>query len=361
MKVAFHKLKIKQINRETAECVSITLDVPDHLRETFVFTQGQHLIFKALHHGEEIRRSYSICSCPLDDDLRVAVKKVEGGALSTYFNNQAQVGDEVEVMAPQGNFFTTLDVSHRKHYLAVAAGSGITPVISIIKTVLRKEPHSRVTLLYGNRNKGSIIFKEEIEALKNSYMDRFSLYHILSREKTDAEILSGRIDSAKVTYFLNHLIAPQKIDEVFLCGPEEMIFASKDSLMQAGVDANHIHFELFYSATAEAKRIAREQDTKETNTGSLSKVTLKLDGTTLDFDLAYQGDSVLDAALKNGADLPYSCKGGVCATCKCKLEEGEVMMDVNYALEPDELERGFILACQSHPVSETLIVNFDIK
>lgn len=360
MKVEFHKLRIKKLNRETADCVSVTLDVPDHLRDEFVFTQGQHLIFKTTHDGEEIRRSYSICSCPLDNDLRVAVKKIDGGVFSTYINEHAKEGDEVEVMSPQGNFFTTLNSEHRKHYLAVAAGSGITPVISIIKTVLRSEPHSRVTLLFGNRNKSSIIFKEEIEALKNLYMDRFSLYHILSREKTDAKILSGRIDAAKITYFLNNLITPQRIDEVFLCGPEEMIFASRDSLVEAGVNVNQIHFELFYSATAEAKRIEREQD-RTTDTSALSRVSLKLDGTTLEFDLSYQGDSVLDAALKNGADLPYSCKGGVCATCKCKLEEGEVMMDVNYALEPDELENGFILACQSHPISEKLVVNFDIK
>lgn len=360
MKLEFYKLRIKKLNRETPECISLVLDIPDTLKNEFAFIQGQHLVFRMIHEGEEIRRSYSICSCPLDDELRVAVKKIEGGSFSTFINEKAKEGDEVEVMAPQGSFYTELDVANRKHYLAVAAGSGITPVLSIIKTVLRNEPESKVTLLFGNRNKASIIFKEEIEALKNLFMERFSLYHILSREKADAEILSGRINGEKMRYFLDNLIDPKGIDEAFLCGPEEMIFASRDVLQEAGVTSNKIHFELFYSASAEAKRIKRENQSV-VDLGQKSKVSLKLDGSTLLFDLAYQGDTLLDAALKNGADLPYACKGGVCATCKCKLEKGQVVMDVNYALEPDELDNGFILACQSHPVSEELIVNFDIK
>lgn len=358
----FHKLKIKELKRETADCVSVTLEVPEELRDKFVFTQGQHLVFRKVYDGEEIRRSYSICSCPLDSELRVAVKKISGGVFSSHINENARVGEEVEVMAPQGSFFTELQPEHRKRYVAIAAGSGITPIISIIKTVLRLEPESEVVLLFGNRNKGSIIFKEEIEALKNLHMERLSVYHILSRERADAEILSGRIDREKLDYFLGNIINPRLVDEVFLCGPEQMIFAARDAFQTAGVDPNNIHFELFYSSDAEARKIERQHQQALTGTeGPTSRIHLKLDATTLEFDLAYEGDSILDAALKNGADLPYSCKGGVCATCKCKVEKGDVMMDVNYSLEPDELERGFILACQAHPTSAEVVVNFDIK
>lgn len=358
----FHKLRIKELKRETPECVTVTLDVPDELRTRFAFTHGQHLVFRSWHEGAEIRRSYSICSCPLDAELRVAVKQIEGGVFSSFINEKARPGDELDVMTPQGSFFTLLDPAQKKRYVAVAAGSGITPVISIIKTVLRVEPRSEVILLFGNRTKGSIIFKEEIEALKNQYMERLSVYHILSRERADADILSGRIDRPKLEDFLKQLIPAASIDEVFLCGPEEMIFSARDVFRTAGVPAEHIHFELFRSADAEAKKAARKQRQALASTEEpASRVQLKLDASTLEFDLSFDGDSILDAALKHGADLPYSCKGGVCATCKCKLEQGEVTMDVNYSLEPEEIEKGFILACQSHPRSAQVVVNFDVK
>lgn len=358
----FHKLKIKELRRETADCVSVAFEVPETLRKTFAFKQGQHLVFRSWHEGAEIRRSYSICSCPFDGELRVAVKQIAGGVFSSHINERARVGDEMEVMAPQGRFYTELEPHRKKRYVAVAAGSGITPIISIVKTVLRAEPQSEFVLFFGNRNKGSIIFKEEIEALKNLHMERLSVYHILSRERADSEILSGRIDRRKMDFFLDHLLKSESIDEVFLCGPEEMIFSARDAFQAAGVASKNIHYELFYSADAEARKMARhQQSTTPATEGPISKIRLKLDASTLEFDLPYEGDSILDAALKNGADLPYSCKGGVCATCKCKLEEGDVVMDVNYSLEADELERGFILACQSHPSSAEVVVNFDIK
>ena len=357
----FHKLTIKDIKRETPECVSLSLHVPDGLKENFIFTQGQHLVFRGWHEGEEIRRSYSICSSPYDDELRVAVKRIEEGVFSSHVHSVATVGDEVEVMFPQGSFYTDLNPDHAKRYVMVAAGSGITPIISIVKSILHFEPASEVVLLFGNRNKSTIIFKEEIEALKNRYMDRLSVYHILSREHADAEILSGRIDQQKINYFLNYIIPSGSVDEVFLCGPEEMIFTCRDAFQEAGVKPSNIHFELFYSAGVEAKKKEREKHAQLTPTGPISKVRVKLDAAALEFELAYDGDSILEAALKQGADLPYSCKGGVCATCKCKLESGEVTMDVNYSLEPDELARGFILACQSHPQSANVVVNFDIK
>jgi ring-1,2-phenylacetyl-CoA epoxidase subunit PaaE len=358
----FYPLTIKEINRETAECVSVVLDVPVELKPVFEFHPGQHLVFRTWNAEEEIRRSYSICTCPDEGELRVAVKEIPGGYFSTYMNQNARVGDVVEVMAPQGQFNTQLDASHRKRYVAIAAGSGITPIISIVKSILRTEAESEVILLYGNKNKGTIIFKEELEGLKNRYLERFSLYHILSRELADADFLSGRIDSVKIDYLLKHLVPAASIDEVFLCGPEQMILEGRDTFQQAGIPENRIHFELFYSATAEAMKQEREaRRSANLHSSPVSKIKLKLDASTLNFELAYDGESILDAALRNGADLPYSCKGGVCATCKCKVEAGSVEMDVNYSLEEDELEQGFILACQSHPSSEELVLNFDIK
>lgn len=361
MNTGFYTLKVKALKRETSECVSVLLDVPGELQHKFGFQPGQHLIFRGFDaQGEEIRRNYSICSCPSDQELWVAVKKIEGGYFSSYVNEALQEGDTLEVMAPQGKFVVKTDENNKKSYVAIAAGSGITPVISILKSVLRDEPESRFTLIFGNRNKASIIFKEEIEALKNRYMDRLSIFHVMSREKAEAEILYGRIDRQKIALFLQHLIQPKNVDEVFLCGPEQMIFESQQAFLEAGLDPNKIHFELFFSKGAEEKKAERIREAGE-NVGPISKIRLKLDGSSMEFDLAYKGDSILDTALKNGADLPYACKGGVCATCKCKLEEGEVVMDVNYALEPDELAQGFILACQSHPISPSVVINYDIK
>ncbi len=360
MSTNFHKLKVKQIRKETPECVSVTFDVPTDLQQEFAFKQGQYLTFKNFHNDEEIRRSYSICASPLENELRVAVKKIDEGIFSSYMNDSAKVGDILDVMQPQGRFFTEVKADQEKLYVAIAAGSGITPILSIIKTVLLTEENSRFVLIYGNKNKGTIIFKEELEALKNKYMDRFSLYNILSREVADAEILSGRINREKCDYFLQNIIDPTQINEVFLCGPEEMILSGRDALVDAGVNKENIHFELFYSATAEQKK-AENKKIVATSNDTMSKVTVKLDATALTLDLGYNGDTILDAALKNGADLPYACKGGVCATCRAKVEKGQVVMDINYSLEPDEVEAGFILTCQAHPCSEEVVVNFDIK
>lgn len=360
MSTQFHPLTIKSIQKETTDCVSVAFDVPKDLEEAFRFKQGQYLTFRANKNGEEIRRSYSICASPCDKELKVAVKKITDGLFSSFINNEAKAGDVLEVMPPQGNFYTEISKDQSKRYVAFAAGSGITPVISMIKAVLRNEPNSQFVLVYGNKNKASIIFKEEIEALKNRYMNRFSVYHILSREVADADLLSGRITADKAQFFLDHVIPANKIDEVFLCGPEEMILGVRDTLQQAGVDKKKIHFELFYSATSEQKKKEHAQAVNKAD-DQYSQVTVKLDATALKLDLAYHGQTILDAALQNGADLPFACKGGVCATCKCKLEKGEVEMDINYSLEPDELEAGFILSCQAHPRSEEVVVNFDIK
>lgn len=346
---------------ETPDCVSITLDVPQYLEDKYRFLPGQHLIFKHVHAGEEIRRSYSICASPLDGQLRVASKRIEGGIFSTHLNGEITAGDELEVSTPQGQFTLDIAQNHQKVYLAIAAGSGITPVISQIKTILSVESKSRVVLLFGNRHKTSIIFKEELEALKNTYMERFSVYHIMSGEPGEVALFSGRIDANKIRLFVRKMLPAELIDEVLLCGPEEMILSGRSVLQELGIAAEHIHFELFYSAKGEERKAKRQQKEISGSPEIKSKVSVKLDGKTMVFHLGLHGDSILEAALKLGADLPYACKGGVCATCRCMLEDGQVEMDINYSLEPDELARGFVLACQSHPLTEEVTVNFDMK
>jgi ring-1,2-phenylacetyl-CoA epoxidase subunit PaaE len=359
MSIHFQKLTVADIRRETADCVSVALAVPEDLKEVFRYKQGQYITLRTTIHGEDVRRSYSICSSPLDNELRVAVKKVDGGIFSTYANEQLQKGDTLEVMPPLGKFFTELDSEQSKKYVGFASGSGITPLLSIIKTTLRTEPKSEFTLVYGNRNRHSIIFKEALEGLKNLYMNRFRVIYILSREKTDSAINFGRIDADKCGALCEKTIDIHTTDAFFLCGPENMIFSVKDQLEQLGVDKKHIHFELFTTAGSKQSLVVSRESSVKTEVKS--KITIKLDGISFDFDLGFEGDAILDAALKNGADLPYACKGGVCCTCRAKLVEGEVDMDVNYGLEPEEIEQGFILTCQSHPRTEKVVVDFDIK
>jgi ring-1,2-phenylacetyl-CoA epoxidase subunit PaaE len=358
--IHFHSLPVKKVRRETADCVSVTFAVPPELQDTFRFRQGQNLTIRKTLHGAELRRNYSICTSPLDGEWTVAIKKVPGGAFSTWANDELKAGDFLDVMPPTGKFHTDLDPAQQKHYVAFTAGSGITPILSIIKTTLQTEPGSTFTLVYGNRSKASIIFKEDLEALKDKYLDRFRLYHVLSREKTDAAINSGRIDAEKCALYFDRLIDVSRSDEFFLCGPEEMIFCVRDSLQAVGVPPQKIHFELF-TVPGQKKATVETNDTEARNDGPQSRVTVKLDGLTFDYSLGYEGQSVLDSALGQGADLPYACKGGVCCTCKARLVEGEVMMDENWGLEPDEVAAGFILTCQSHPRSERIVVDFDAK
>ncbi len=360
MSIHFHPLKIKNIKKETADCVSVQFEIPAGLKENFSFTQGQSLTMRAIINGEEVRRTYSLCSSPLDDEWKVAIKKVEGGLFSSFANDSLKKDDVLEVMEPVGKFYTDLNPDNKKNYLAFAAGSGITPVLSIIKTVLRTEPHSSFTLVYSNRSRSSIIFFEELEGLKNRFLDRFNFINILSRERTEASLNFGRINSDKLKE-LEKLIDYSLVDETFICGPEEMIFCVKDFLQQKGISKKKIHFELFTSAGAKAQGTRRkEQSTSDE--GPKSNITVKVDGRSFDFDLALNSETtILDAALKQGADLPYACKGGMCCTCKAKLLEGEVEMDVHWGLEHEEIEKGFILTCQSHPKTEKVVVDFDIK
>ena len=358
MAVHFHTLKVKAVKKETADCVSIAFFIPEELKDQFAFEHGQNITLKKNIEGEEIRRSYSICTAPFENELKVAVKKVDGGKFSCYANDILQAGDEIEVLPPTGKFNTKLDTTNRKQYLAIAAGSGITPVLSIIKTTLQTEPNSSFTLVFGNRSRSSIIFFEELEGLKNTYLQRFNFINILSREKTDAPINSGRIDAEKLAE-LNKLVNYKTIDDFFICGPEEMIFCVKGFLTGYDIDTKKIHFELFTTPGSKVNKVTKVISTDDK--APKSKITVKLDGRSFDFDLGFNNDTILDAALKQGADLPFACKGGVCCTCKAKLLEGQVEMEVNWGLEHEEVEQGFILTCQSHPVTEKVVVDFNIK
>jgi ring-1,2-phenylacetyl-CoA epoxidase subunit PaaE len=360
MSIHFHPVRIKEIKNETTDCVSVEFDIPDNLKNSFQFTQGQSLTMRTTINGKEIRRTYSLCSSPLDNQWKVAIKKLEGGMFSSLVGHSLKKGDMIELMEPVGKFYTELNSSHKKNYLAFAAGSGITPVISIIKTTLRTEPNSSFTLVYGNRSRSSIIFFEELEGLKNKFLSRFNFINVLSREKTESPVTFGRIDKEKLNE-LSKLIDYSSVDETFICGPEEMIFCVRDFLMQKGIQEKKIHFELFTSK-GQKKKPAVSSEQSAIESGPVSKITVKLDGRSFDFTLSLNSDiAILDAALKQGADLPYACKGGMCCTCKARLLEGEVEMDVHWGLENEEIEKGFILTCQSHPKTEKVVVDFDIK
>lgn len=357
----FYQLKVKEVRPETADCVSVSLDIPEDLKETFRFAPGQYLTFRRHEQDADIRRSYSICSSPKDGELRVAIKLVEQGKFSSYAHEHMKAGDVLDVMPPLGKFTPKkTDVAH-KEYLAFAAGSGITPIMSIMKTVLEDEPDSNFTLVYGNRNRNTIIFREAIEALKNKYMQRLRIYHVLSREHMDIPLFNGRITAEKCAEFCDSLVNIQEVDEAFICGPEEMILSVRQQLLDLGMESSQIHIELFTSPDQPQAKHEQWAQSHRHETGPMSKVSITLDGTTFEMDLAYNGDSILDAALKKGADLPYACKGGVCCTCRAKVTEGAVDMEVNYALEPDEVKNGFVLTCQSHPRTERVVIDFDAR
>jgi ring-1,2-phenylacetyl-CoA epoxidase subunit PaaE len=356
----FHPLTVSEVRRETATCVSVAFHIPEHLLETFRYQAGQYLTLRAQIGGEEVRRSYSLCSSPVESDVRVAIKLVAGGKFSGYANSELRVGDTLDAMPPMGNFTVDFDPSNKRNYVGFAAGSGITPVLSLIKTALSTEPSSSFTLIYGNQYVQSIIFKEEIEALKNKYIGRFQVVHVLSKERMESDLNYGRIDGEKCSQLFGHIIPVNHIDHFFLCGPEEMIHCVKDQLVVAGVATDAIHFELFTTSTASANNAKQSyKETHQANAGKLCNLTIKVDDRSFDLVLPYDGDTILDAALKHGADLPFACKGGVCCTCKAKVMEGTVDMEVNYALEKEEVEQGFVLSCQAHPTSERVIIDFD--
>lgn len=351
----FHQLKISNIKQETSDCVSISFDIPKELKETFHFEAGQYLTLCATIKGEEVRRSYSLCSAPYESTLRVGIKQIEGGLFSTFANRELKVGDQLLSMAPTGGF--KFDKS-AKNIVCFAAGSGITPILSIIKTALNYDSEISITLVYGNRTTKDIIFHEEIEGLKNTFLNRFDVHYVLSREDIGTPLYHGYIDEEKAKIFSKYTFSLEKIDAFYMCGPHGMIQSVSNFLKDSGVDKQKIHFELF--GTPAPKKDKKEPSKTSKKQADLSKVACTLDGKTVTIEMLDDGNHLLDAALGYGLDLPFACKGGVCSTCKCQVLEGEMTMDVNYALEEDEVKAGYILSCQARPVSETVKVNFDV-
>jgi ring-1,2-phenylacetyl-CoA epoxidase subunit PaaE len=350
----FHPLKVADITPLTDDSVCITFAVPPDLTEAYDFTHGQHLTIRTDLAGDDVRRSYSICSPAGSGRLRIGVKVLPGGHFSGFAAGGLEIGDELEVMTPVGRFNTPLDPTHAKHYCAIAAGSGITPIYSIVATTLEREPNSRVTLIYTNRTSRTIMFLEELEDLKNRFGARFHMIHVLTREAQDAELLSGRLDAARLTKINEQLVPVESVDEWFLCGPFDMVHELRDALVEQGADARHIHSELFHVETTPPVR-----RTSQADEGEGADVTIRLDGRTSNFRLKGNDVSVLEAALRVRADAPFACKGGVCGTCRAKLVTGTVEMDTNYALEPEEIEKGYVLTCQSHPTSSDVELDYD--
>mgnify|MGYP001103927561 CR=1 FL=1 len=357
----FQRLKVAELRRETADAVSIEFAVPAELRDQFAYRQGQHLTLRREIDGEDLRRNYSICSSAQEQRLRVAIKRVAGGRFSNWALDELRVGDQLQVLAPTGHFYTALEPSQRKHYLGIAAGSGITPIISNLKTLLAAEPHSRCTLIYANRSSASVLFLEALEDLKNAYPERFHLIHVFSREEGAIELFCGRLDRDRLAALLDGPLAGQRPDECFLCGPEGLIDCAREVLVARGIDAAHIHFELFTtSAAGRAAAAARQaRGLSGEQAEQISRVGVILDGQRSDLRLRRGDQSILDAALQVRGELPFACKGGVCCTCRARVIEGEVEMDVNYGLEADEIAAGYVLTCQAHPVSDVVVVDFD--
>jgi ring-1,2-phenylacetyl-CoA epoxidase subunit PaaE len=353
----FHELRVASVERLTDDAVAVTFDVPAELREEFRFRPGQHLSVRSPVLDDDVRRNYSICASALSGRLRIGIKRIPDGVFSTYAAERLRPGDVLDVMTPTGTFSTPLDPDQARRYAAIAAGSGITPVLSILSTALEVEPGSKAALIYANRTIPNIMFLEDLEDLKNRYPDRFQLIHILNQEARDVELLSGRLDADRLGRILDALVCPDDVDEWFLCGPLPMTDAARQVLLGRGVDATHVHRELFHvGAPSAASRRAVVAD-GEPVTGA--SVTVLLDGRSQRFILPADGESILDATLRIRPDAPYACKNGVCGTCRGKIILGEARMDANYALEPEELTAGFLLTCQAHPVSGQLTIDFD--
>jgi ring-1,2-phenylacetyl-CoA epoxidase subunit PaaE len=349
---AFHPLRVADVRRETDDTVSVSFDVPAELAAEFRYSPGQFLTFRVPDAaGVPVRRSYSICSGLDDGELRVAVKRLESGVFGVIANDSLRAGDSIEVLAPLGRFTTEIGRDGGASYLMVASGSGITPVMSLIRTILRREPESRVTLLYGNRGPASIIFREALSDLKDLYLKRLQVIHILSRERQTAPLLNGRITADKVRELGESMLDLAGYDEAFVCGPEPMTLEVRKALVELGVEEKRVHLELFGSHTPPPVRATAED-------GERVRVEVVLGGmrTTVN---AEPGETVLEAATRSGLDMPFSCKGGVCATCRARVEDGAVEMAVNYALDQWEVDAGFVLTCQSRPSTSSLVVDYD--
>jgi len=353
----FHPLPIAKVHNETRDCIAVTFAVPPELQDSFRFQQGQHLTLRALVGDEDLRRSYSICSAVQDGSLRVAIKRTQGGAFSTWANEHLKAGHVIEVMPPMGHFNVPLDATNAKNYLAFAAGSGITPILSIVKTTLLTEPHSRFTLFYGNRASSSVIFKNELMELKDTYLERLNIVYVMSREQQDIDLFNGRITKEKTQQFLQHWIDIADYDTAFICGPEDMMHGVSEALQEAGMPKPNIKVELFAASIPKHQHKPRALDAQAAQ--HLTEVTVIQDGNAATFTMEKDKESILDAGLRAGLEMRYSCKGGVCSTCRCKVVDGKVDMDVNYALEDYEIARGFVLSCQSFPATDKVVIDFD--
>ena len=352
MTLQFYPLSVKSVARD-ADALIVGFDVPEPLRDTFAFTQGQYLTLRADVDGEDLRRSYSICSGVDDGSLRVGIRLLPGGLFSGWAAGHLQAGTTLQVLPPQGRFNIPLDPHAHRHVLLIAAGSGITPMLSLIRTMLACEPHTRCTLVYGNRKLASTMFREELEDLKDRYLTRFTLHHVFSREAQDAPLFNGRLDEARIGSFLRTLVPAGSVDEAFVCGPAGMIDAAVAALAAAGVANDHVHVERFGDVNAASAHHVEERDADH------AQVTLVIDGLERAVEFRISDPSILEAARRTGLDVPYSCKAGVCSTCKGRLLEGQVRMDRNFALTPAEVEAGFVLCCQSHPLTERVVITLD--
>ncbi len=354
----FHPLTVTDVRRETRDAVVVTLAPSEEDRAIFDFTQGQYLTFRRKFDDEELRRSYSICAGKDEGVLTVGIKRVDGGCFSTWINEKLKAGDTLEAMPPMGAFFTAIEPDAAKHYLGFAGGSGITPVLSIIKTVLAREPRSVFTLVYANRQISSIMFREELDDLKNLYLGRLSVLHILESEAQEIDLFTGRVDAEKCKALFKSWIDIKSVATAFICGPEPMMLAIAAALREHGMRDDQIKFELFASAQPGRARRKVEQ-AAGADQDAACEATVTLDGATRVFKFPKQGQSLLDAALENAMDAPYACKAGVCSTCRAKILEGEVEMEVNHALEDYEVRQGYVLTCQCYPLTDRIVVSYD--
>jgi ring-1,2-phenylacetyl-CoA epoxidase subunit PaaE len=357
MSTHFHSLRVKAITPDTDEAVIVSFDVPEALQKDFQFTQGQHLTLRTQLNGQEQRRSYSICSGVDDGNLRIGVRRVSGGVMSNWINADLKTGDNIDVLPPEGRFFVPIDATTKRHYLGIAGGSGITPILAIMKTVLAREPLSHFTLIYGNRRQASTMFKEELEDLKNRYLTRLTLHTVFSQEHMDTPLNSGRLTQAKLGEFLGTLIQPQQLNHVFVCGPHGFNDEADAALLAAGVPAEQIHIERF-GVPVDAAGI-KPKPAVQPGDAPQAIVQIIRDGLSRDIEFRTEHGNVLNAAAAAGLEVPYSCKSGVCCTCRAKLIEGKVRMDRNFALEPHEVAAGFVLTCQSHPLTARVVLSFD--
>lgn len=347
----FHRLVVAEVRRETEDCVSLAFAVPEALRAAFAFAPGQYLTLRRMADGEEVRRSYSICAAPGDGELRVAVKHVPGGAFSAWANGGVAAGDVMEVMAPEGRFGAPVGAGT---YLAIAAGSGITPVMSVLRAVLEGSDDARFVLLYGSRTVDGIIFRGALEDLKDRYLGRLTVIHVLSREAQDVPVLTGRLDAARLRALLPRTVDPASVDHALLCGPGEMIDTAARVLVELGVAPERIRSERFTPVPgARAARVAAPAQA-----APFATATVVHEGKTSTIAVA-EGEPVLEAALRAGLNLPWACRGGMCSTCRARLTEGTAVMEENFSLEPWELEAGYVLTCQAHPTSPHVTVDFD--